>query len=77
MNVGPPPDLVDHSREWMQRYLVFSVPRPWTLWSRWLPEQHRPGPTGMMTVVGSLVAVASFGLLAAFALADRRREFST
>jgi hypothetical protein len=62
---GPPFHFISYSREWMRRYLVFSVPRPWTLWSRWVPERYRPGPTGMMTVVGSLVALASFGLLAA------------
>jgi hypothetical protein len=43
----------------MRDYLVFVVPRPWTLWSRYLPEDQRPGRTGLMTVIGLLVAAAS------------------
>lgn len=71
---GPPLQFRSHSREWMRRYLVFSVPRPWPLWSRWVPERYRPGPTGVMTAAGGLVALAAFGLLAVFSLVERRGD---
>lgn len=61
---GPPLFLVSDTREWMHRYLVFLVPRPWTLWSRFLPDAQRPGPTSAMAVSGSAIAMASFGALA-------------
>ena len=48
----------------MREYLVFVVPRPWTLWSRYLPEDQRPGRTDLMSVIGLLVAIASLGTLA-------------
>lgn len=60
---GPPAALLPESPRWMREYLVFLVPRPWTLWSRFLPQEQRPGRTGLMTAIGCLVAGASFGAL--------------
>jgi hypothetical protein len=56
---GPTPSQLPRARAWMRDYLVFVVPRPWTLWSRYLPEDQRPGRTGLMTVIGLLAAAAS------------------
>ncbi len=61
---GPTPSQLPRAREWMREYLVFVVPRPWTLWSRYLPEDQRPGRTDLMSVIGLLVAIASLGTLA-------------
>jgi hypothetical protein len=58
----PPP-------EWMRNYLVFLVPRPWTLWGWYVPTYERPGPIGLMTMAGAVVALASVGAL--FALVGR------
>jgi hypothetical protein len=71
---GPAFGLAPHSAEWMRRYLVFYAPRPWTWWSRWLPEHQRPGPTGLLTVAGALVAVAAFAALGAVTGAERRTD---
>jgi hypothetical protein len=60
---GPPPEILPRSPEWMRQYLVFLVPRPWPLWSRYLPPEQRPGRVGLMTLAGALVALTSFGLL--------------
>ena len=62
--LGPPPVLLPYASEWMRRYMVFSLPRPWTLWSRFLADGQKPGPTGVMTMAGLAVALASFGGLA-------------
>jgi len=61
---GPTPSQLPHARQWMREYLVFVVPRSWTLWSRYLPEDQRPGRTGLMTLIGLLVAGASLAALA-------------
>jgi hypothetical protein len=60
---GPPPDRLAKAPDWMREYLVFLVPRPWTLWSRFLPDDQRPGRTGVMTLLGCLAAIAAFGTL--------------
>jgi hypothetical protein len=60
---GPPPGDLPDAPAWMRQYLVFLVPRPWTLWSWFLPEEQRPGPAGLMTLIGCLAAALSFGLL--------------
>jgi len=60
---GPTPSQLPRARQWMRDYLVFVVPRPWTLWSRYLSEDQRPGRTGLMTVIGLLVAMASLAVL--------------
>ena len=60
---GPTPSQLLHGREWMRDYLVFVVPRPWPLWSRYLADDQRPGRTGLMTAIGIFVAVASFAAL--------------
>lgn len=60
---GPTPSQLPRAREWMRDYLVFVVPRPWTLWSRYLTEEQRPGRTEAMTIIGVLVAMASLGAL--------------
>ncbi|HEY7290403.1 MAG TPA: hypothetical protein VH583_11270 [Vicinamibacterales bacterium] len=52
--------------QWMRGYLVFLVPRPWTLWARYLPPAARPGNTPLMTALGLIVGCASFGALAVF-----------
>jgi hypothetical protein len=56
--------------EWMRHYLVFLVPRPWTLWGWYLPTYERPGPIGLMTMTGAVVALASFGALFALVRGD-------
>jgi hypothetical protein len=60
---GPPPGRPVKVPDWMREYLVFLVPRPWTLWSRFLPDEQRPGPTGIMTLLGWVAAVAAAGSL--------------
>jgi hypothetical protein len=70
---GPAFELAPHSADWMRRYLVFYAPRPWTLWSRRVPEHQRPGPTGLMTIAAALVAVAAFAALALTG-AERRTD---
>src|SRR5262249_20536914 len=57
---GPPPDLLPKAPEWMRDYLVFLVPRPWTLWSRYVPRSQRPAATGLMTAIGVVTAMTSF-----------------
>jgi len=69
---GPPPNR--NAPEWMREYLVFLVPRPWPLWSRYLPKQYRPGPTRRMTVIGCVIAVASFGGLVIARAASAREN---
>ena len=49
--------------QWMRGFLVFSVPRPWPLWSRYLPSGQRPGRTGLMAMGASLVALVAFAAL--------------
>jgi hypothetical protein len=49
--------------QWMRQYLVFLVPRPWPLWSRYIGPELRPGATGVMTAIGSVIALVSFGCL--------------
>jgi hypothetical protein len=56
---GPTPSQLVHGRAWMRDYLVFVVPRPWTIWSRFLAEDQRPGRTGLMTAIGILAAATS------------------
>lgn len=63
---GPSPDVLAgkggaSASAWLRQYLVFLVPRPWPLWSRALPQDQRPGPTGLMTAVGAAGALAGFG----------------
>jgi hypothetical protein len=60
---GPTPSQLPRGREWMREYLVFVTPRPWTLWSRYLSEDQRPGRTGLMTMLGLLAAVSSLSAL--------------
>lgn len=60
---GPPMELRPSSPQWMRDYLVFFVPRPWTLWSLYLPDEQRPGRTGLITFVALLVGAISFGAL--------------
>jgi hypothetical protein len=62
---GPLPEMLLKGRgpEWLREYLVFVVPRPWTLWSRYLPPSLRPGRTDLMTIGGFAVALAGVGLL--------------
>jgi hypothetical protein len=61
---GPSLDLLPNADEWMHLYLVFLVPRPWTLWSPLLPEHQRPAPTDALATAGGLIALASFASLA-------------
>jgi len=49
--------------QWMREHLVFVVPRPWPLWSGYLPPALRPGRTTLMTVAGLAVAMVAFGVL--------------
>jgi hypothetical protein len=56
----------------MRQYLVFLVPRPWPLWSLYIGPELRPGATGVMTAIGSAIAIASFGCL--FVLAGTARQ---
>jgi len=58
---------------WMRDYMVFLVPRPWPLWSGFIPEALRPGATGVMTLGGCLVAMASFAALAGLVRSVERR----
>jgi hypothetical protein len=71
---GPPPALLPQSPEWMRQYLVFLVPRPWPLWSRYLRPEYQPGRVGLMTVAGAGVAFTSFGLLFGSLYGARRRN---
>jgi hypothetical protein len=73
---GPPPEDVGRMPEWMREYLVFVVPRPWALWSRYLPDELKPGPTGMMTMIGGVVAAVSFLGLLGIVHAEKRRIVS-
>ena len=81
---GPEPDSMTASifgpdfrvqkpdREWVIRYLVFVVPRPWTLWIFWIPSDHRPA--NGVVIIPILVA----GLLVPFGVAwFRLRRAST
>ena len=61
---GPSGDRRNDIPTWMREYLVFLVPRPWPLWSRYLPPHLRPGRTDLMTIAGACVALAAFSLLA-------------
>jgi len=69
---GPTPAQLVHGRAWMRDYLVFVVPRPWTIWSRFLPEDQRPGRTGLMTALGILSALTSFTGLTLTTLKSQR-----
>jgi hypothetical protein len=69
---GPPPNR--NAPEWMREYLVFLVPRPWPLWSRYLPQHYRPGPTRTMTAIGCVIAAASFGGLVMTRAASAREN---
>jgi hypothetical protein len=60
---GPPLAARRNVPEWMRQFLVFVVPRPWPIWSQFLPPSDRPGPTGTMTAIGVLTAAAAFVLL--------------
>jgi hypothetical protein len=60
---GPPLAARQNVPAWMRQFLVFVVPRPWTIWSFYLPPSQRPGRTDVMTVAGLLAALASFTLL--------------
>lgn len=73
---APPEEDVGRIPEWMREYLVFVVPRPWTLWSRYLPEELRPGPTGLMTSIGAAVAALSFLALLGMVHLEKRRMVS-
>jgi len=61
---GPPEAQLPEAPRWMRQYLLFLVPRPWPLWSRYLPEEMRPVPAALLTRVGLIGAIAAFGLLA-------------
>jgi len=69
---GPTPSQLVHGRAWMRDYLVFVVPRPWTVWSRFLPDEQRPGRTALMTAIGLLVAAASLTALTLITLNAQR-----
>jgi len=73
---GPGPARLPQAPDWMREYLVFLVPRPWPLWSRFLAADQRPGRTGLMTVIGSLIAMASFGTLFNAVYRWSRHKFS-
>lgn len=60
---GPPLAARRNVPEWMRQFLVFVVPRPWPIWSQFLPPSDRPGPTGTMTAIGALTAAVAFALL--------------
>ena len=57
-----PSDLRE-APQWMRQYLVFLVPRPWPLWSRYLRPEYLPGRVGLMAATAGVMAVTSFGLL--------------
>jgi hypothetical protein len=60
---------------WMRQYLVFVVPRPWTMWSWYLTPEQRPGNLVGMMVAGVAAALLGFGGL--FALIFLRRTPSS
>src|SRR5205823_2064072 len=60
--IGPEPGV--NGAEWLRKYLVFLVPRPWTFWSRCLPESLRPGRTVLLTWIGIAAAAGAFALMA-------------
>jgi len=62
---GPLPQVLlkGQGPEWLRQYLVFLAPRPWILWTQYLPSSLRPGRTDVMTIGGLLMAVGGFGLL--------------
>jgi hypothetical protein len=60
---------------WMREHLVFVVPRPWPLWSRYLTAEERPGPTERLAAAGCAAALVSAVLLTLIAYQpDRRRS---
>jgi hypothetical protein len=71
---GPPPDLLAKGHAWAREYLVFVVPRPWPLWSRYLPPDLRPGRTGRMAAIAALVGAAAFSGLFALIRDGRTRS---
>ena len=58
---GPPADQLSDAPKWMRQYLVFLVPRPWTLWSLYLPRELRPGNTALMTTIGCVLSLVGLG----------------
>lgn len=62
---GPPPELLraGGGPAWLRRYMVFTSPRPWTLWSSLLPASLRPcdpflvAPLLLALAVGSALAI--------------------
>ena len=65
---GPPPSQLAMGHLWVRQYLVFVAPRPWTLWSRYLPPDQRPGNTGRMAWIATVIAIVSAAGLAVFVL---------
>jgi len=64
--VAPPQPATGHF--WVRQYLVFVVPRPWTIWSWYLTPAQRPGNVERMMVAGVAAAFLSFGSLFALIL---------
>jgi len=56
---------------WVRQYLVFVVPRPWTIWSRYLTPDQRPGNVERMTLVGVAAAFIGFAGLSALIFVRR------
>jgi hypothetical protein len=50
------------SSQWMRRFRVFWLPRPWPFWMTTIPKDERP--TNMPLTAGMLVAMALTGMLA-------------
>src|SRR5262249_33811881 len=67
---GPTVAELPHASRWMRRYLVFLVPRPWVLWSRYLPTNQQPVPSTLLTWIGSGILFSS---LCGLVLLARRR----
>jgi hypothetical protein len=65
---GPPPSQLAMGHLWVRQYLVFVAPRPWMLWSRYLPPDQRPGNTGRMAWIATVIAIVSAAGLAVFVL---------
>jgi hypothetical protein len=57
---------------WMRRYSVFWLPRPWPLWMRTIPKEHRP--IDIAAAEGILAAMGIGGILAILAGRPRRTE---
>jgi hypothetical protein len=60
---GPPPELLAKGHDWVREYLVLVAPRPWPLWSRYVPRNQRPVPVRPAVTTAAAIAAAAFGAL--------------